>query len=361
MKEELAQEYLKQRGYEIKDIKHIPEGRNHDSFDVTLEDGTGLIARFEKQTEGKNLDPIYNGLRTLDREKNLCEIVRTKAGLPAPKIFGIYRSEEASFILAEKMRGVYWRDFIAQKDYDLQSYLQSLRFLGEDIGKAQQVKFESYGDIISAKEIYPEGLTDFTERLRFITRLQLDRAEKQNSAEKKELKEIGSYFEKELDCLEKQPKEKGIKPVLILTDLHPMNFLVDEKGKPSGYFDLEFCQSGDPVMEFYVLRFSLFNYFDKYTFQKAETAFFEGFEKQGDGYDKEKDSNAIKERILLSNHLLAAITAYNKIKDGVRDDWSEQFKTILFDLIKNKELDYPSIADVLRTKTKQPKTPKASS
>ncbi len=211
--------------------------------------------------------------------------------------------------------------------------------------------------VSATNEVQPAGINNFADRLRAIAGLKLKRAELSGALDAKQLKEVRRFFELELEGLEIKLRDCKDQPVLVLTDLHPMNFLVDDEGKPSGYFDLEFCQAGVPSLEFYAIKCCLFNHFDRGTFQKAEAAFFEGFERGGGRYDRESPINAALETTLSIGYLLAAVTSYHGASDGLRDAWSEQFRDIMFGAIQRSEVDYLAIADVLRTKTQQPQHP----
>lgn len=362
MEENIAKNMIESQGYQVISINYIPEGRNHDSFDVVLEDGTPAVARFEKDSsgasslDGRRRDFLYNGLLTLEREKNLCGIVSNEARLPAPEVYGVHHTKEGSFMLVQKLPGVHWREFLEGTDYDLDSFLQSLKFLGGDIAQVQQVYFESYGDVIDRNKIQPAGINNFVDRLRAITGLKLQRAELSGALNEQQLDEVRKFFERDLGYLERKLNVCQDKPVLVLTDIHPMNFLVDNKGKPSGYFDLEFCQAGVQSLEFYTIKFSLFSYFDRDTFQKAEAAFFDGFKNNGGRYDRDDPTNLTLEKTFSIGHLLAAVTSYHGASDGLRDTWSKQFRDIMFYAIQG-DVDYVAIADVLRSKTKQPEHP----
>ena len=361
MEEAIAKSVIESQGYRVLSINYIPEGRSHHGFDIVLEDGTPAVARFEKASRVSGVDGRrdfhYNGLLSLEREKNLCGIVKNEAKLPAPEVYGIHHTEEGSFMLVEKLPGVHWKEFLERTNYDLDSYLQSLKFLGSDIAQIQQVHFGSYGDIMNRNEIQPAGINNFVDRLKSITDLKLQRAKLSGALNKHKLDEVRRFFERDFSYLERKVDCSKDKPVLVLADVHPMNFLVDDEGKPSGYFDLEFCQAGVPSLELHAIKFILFNYFDDDTFQKAEAAFFDGFENEGGEYHRADPTNLELERTLSIGHLLAAVTSYHGASDGLRDTWSEEFRDIMFDAIQKKDVDYIAIADVLRSKTKQPKHP----
>jgi hypothetical protein len=358
----LARDLIEAQGHDVTSIELISEGRSHINFDVTLRDDTPIIARFERKhrlspVDGKRRDFHYNGILSLERERNLCSLVREEVGLPTPQIYGLYDTAEGPLLLVEKMPGSHWKDFIKNNNYSLEAYLKSLEFLGRDIAKVQRIRFNSFGDVMGRNHVYPGDITNFARRLEMITGLQIKRASFSGSLSGKDLKEVENYFQGNLDELVDTTKHHQEGPVLVLTDIHPMNFLVDEQGKPSGYIDLEFCQSGVPSLELYYLKLSMFNYFDEQTFKKAEKAFYIGFENSGGIYDKKDPTNLKLEETLSVSHFLAAATSYHGVSDGLRDDWSNKFKDIMFKTIKDESIDYMAVADVLRPKTMQPRQP----
>lgn len=360
MEENQAKTLIERAGYEVKKLKFIPEGRSHDVFDIGLNDGDCLIARFEKPRGsfgGQRRDFHYNGVISLEREAYLCSLVREEASLPAPKVRGIYQIENFNFLLVEKMPGIPWKNFLEQNNYSLQAYLNSLEYLGADIAKAQRVSFNSFGDIVAGRVIEPPGITGFSSRLEPVLSLKIRREEEAKALRPRELSKVKHYFEKELQEVSDGLKGSLSKPILVLTDIHPMNFLVDEKSKPSGYFDLEFCQAGHPALETYYLGLQLFNYFDEETFHRAQAAFYQGYHDNGGVYAPETTLNRNLEALLCAGHTLSAVTAYHNVKDGLRDTWSSEFKESLFGIINQGEMNYVAFADVIRQKTKQPKKP----
>lgn len=359
MEETLAAHYLTKAGYKLDKVLSIPEGGSHYSFSVQLRDGEECIVRFEKKkridSEGKKRDIHYNGVLSLEREAYLCTLVREKVHLPAPQIKELHRIPGVSFLLVEKMPGIHWKTFLEEKKYSLQDYLSSLKFLGADIADAQRVKFPSYGNVMENGVIEPPHVLNFAERLREITSLRLQRIEEKNILNIKEFQEVEQPFHKTIEEIAEESNQ-STSPVLILTDIRPMNFFVNEDGKPSGYFDLEFCQAGHPALEFYNMGLQLFNYFNQNIFEQAQKAFFEGYRANG-GQSVHNDSNKELEDFLSLGHILSAVEGYYNIKDGLRDTWSQRFKDLLFKIMNANKVDYAGFADIVREKTKQPRNP----
>ena len=145
-------------------------------------------------------------------------------------------------------------------------------------------------------------------------------------------------------------------PSFIMTDFHPTNFLVDESGKATGYFDIETSQAGHLSMEMFALNFYLFNYFDEATFEKARKRFFKGYTKKKGEYFFENPLNITLEKILSINKCITCVVAYKDVKAGIRDSWSQRLKDILFESLRG-DMNYTKISDVFRSKTKQPINP----
>jgi hypothetical protein len=359
MEEEQAKRLIELNGYKIGDIKNIAEGQGHDNFNVVLADGQELVARFAKETRkvnGQRRDPQYNGRISLSREAYMCGLVRDKAQLPAPEVMGLHETDGIEFLMMEKMPGKHWKEFLEENNYALSAYLSSMQLLGADIASAQKINFDSYGDIMQGGRIDP-GMINLAERLEQIMSLKLQREGSMESLTPDELQEVEKYF-KGIIRDNSEPLVSD-KPTLILSDIHPMNFHVNESGKPSGFFDLEFCQAGHPAFEFYYIGVQLFSYFNTETFNLAQDAFFRGYHQAGGDYDPNNEANKKLEGLLFAGQTLSCVTAYHGAKDGSRDNWSEEFKEILFNVISSGKMDYVAYADVIRQKTQQPTEPTA--
>lgn len=347
-------------GYRVESTILIPEGRSHDNFIVTLVDGSPMVARFEKpqtlnSADGVRRDFHFNGPLSLERERNLMELVRER-GLPAPRVYGLYQNEHGSFLLVERLPGVYWSDFLAQSNYSLELYLRSLSYLGMDLALAHRAQFDSWGNVISRGLVNPGTFYNYPDRIRTTFETKLARAKQAESLSDEQLQRIDNHFQTELASLSQLMVGSKHKPVLILTDIHPMNFFVDTEGKPSGYFDLESCQAALPALEINMLRTTLLNYFEGFS-QQAEAALLSGYKKNGGEYSSEDPVNKKIEHVLGIEYLIAAITLYYNASDGLRDTWSEQFKGIMFRAIDEGMIDYQAISAVYRSKTGQPRFP----
>ncbi|NQT57842.1 MAG: aminoglycoside phosphotransferase family protein [Bacteroidetes bacterium] len=361
MTEKRAYEILQNHGHDPKSVVYIPEGSNHFVFRVVLGDGRLAIAKFKKtiisagSTEKR--DTLFNGLLTLERETALYSIVRNRAGLPAPEILDTVKTDEYIFLLVEHLPGKIWAEYMASTNYSRKAFLLSLKFLGEDIAKAQRVTFPSFGDIMTENTILPEGFDNFADRFKAVLAMRLARAERRKVFTPKESKHISKWFFSEFAELRTELFSSTVSPVLVLTDMHGTNLLVDEEGRPTGYFDLESCQAAHPALEFYGLKFFLFNYFDQDTFIMAEKAFFDGFYSAGGVYDRTNMNNIRLENLLTACRVLELSESYFEVYDGIRDDWSARFKRLMTLVIEEGWVDYNEIGDIYRGKQKQPKNP----
>ena len=221
------------------------------------------------------------------------------------------------------------------------------------MANAHKVKFISFGDIIREDIIQPGNITSFAERIRIITEPKIKRAEQLGTLNSNELAYLKHTLQSELSDLEDVTKTSSLQPILAITDIHPKNFLVDDNGKPSGYFDLEYCQSAPPALDFYFLRWFLLNYFEGISDQ-AEEALLERYTANGGTYDSKNPTNKKLEYLLSINRLMQAVNEYHGLFDELRKGWSGQFKQILFNSMDEGEINYPKITSVFRSWTKQP-------
>ena len=352
-----AQELIERHGYRIAAIRFIPEGANHFVFDVTLEDSTRLVAKFQKTPGNKaeRRDSLFGGLVSLERESAVCRLVREKAALPAPTVYLAHHSKEASFLLVEKLVGVPWREYLQEHDFSRDCFLRSLEYLGQDIARLQQIQFRTFGDVMDENTVQPGHIDNFADRFIGVMNVRIDRALKRDVFTTQEIQAIRRYFVSGFQALSGFLQADNAKPVMVFTDMHADNFLVDETGKPSGYFDLESCQAAHPALEFYGLGFFLFNYLSADLFHQAEASFFAGYERTGGVYDRFSSVNAKLENLLATGRMLELSESYLGVKDGLRNSWSSRFKALLWQAIETDRVDYMAVGDIFREKTRQPK------
>lgn len=358
-----AKKLLSKAGHEVKDIQLIPEGSNHKVFIVTTKDNVKMICKFPTQryTENNmsiaNVDTLYGGELSLKREASLYTLAREKGYVPTPKVYVLCNIDGFEFILLEMMSGVSFREYVHNNNYSLDKFLNSLELLGADFAGIQSITFESYGDIMSQDKISPSNLTNFADRFSKIIKRRIDKANKKGVFTSHELELVTNFFFRRLEefhpylSIDKKP------PVMVFTDMHADNYFVDESGKPSGYFDLESSQAAPAELEFYGLKFFLFNYFDEDTMCKAEKAFYKGYISSGGKYAPKDEIDNTLIDFLSGCRLLELTESYWGYIDGLRDLWGYKMKAILLNYILYGKVDYIAISNIYREKTKQPCSP----
>ncbi len=356
LSEQQAIQALNAIGYEISTATFIPEGRSHNIFRVTtsVPQELSMIARFEKpqlvsSADGLRRDFQFNGPLSLRREKDLMELVRNKAGLPTPRVYGLYEDTPHPVLLVEQLPGGYFSDYLKQNGPLTDGFLRSFGFLGKDLAKAHGVSFDSFGDVLAADLVHPDNISNFADRVQMISQVKLQRAYQTGVLENSEAEDLQRYIRGELATLARDLRDRT-RASLILTDLHSMNFFVDETGKPSGYFDLEHCQAGLPSLDIYYLRRSLF-YQHSDAASQAEQAFLMGYHEAGGIYDPEDSVTQRLEQVLLIDYVVGNATLYYGVVDGLRDSWSNRFKELALKAIREGRIDYMEVKDITRAKT----------
>ena len=112
-----TRETLELTGHEVESIALIPEGRAHYIFRIVDRAGLISIARFEKSGRGVGLDGIrrdfeFNCPISISRERNLIDLVREQANLPALRVYGMYEDTPTPFLIVENLPGIYWSEYI---------------------------------------------------------------------------------------------------------------------------------------------------------------------------------------------------------------------------------------------------------
>ena len=359
---ETAKHYLETSNYHVVDIKLIPEGSNHKVFIVTLEDNRKVICKFpiQRHTEtdhtSKHLDTLFGGELSLDRETSLYNLARESGHVPAPIVFDHVRVDDIEFIVLELMSGESFAEFLNKNNHSKSTYLSSLNKLGRDFANIQKISFESYGNIMKDK-IMPEHLLNFVDYFTTIINNRIEKAFKKGAFTKDELKIIKEFFTEKLWYFKPLLDHELTPPVMVFTDMHADNYFVDATGKPSGYFDLESSQAAPAALEFYGMRFFLFNYYDSATMIEAEQSFFEGYNDAGGLYAPQSDMDHQLIDFLSACRLLELTESYWGHRDGLRDLWAFKMKNILMQYLFTDQVDYISLSNIFREKTLQPHHP----
>src|SRR3989344_5674585 len=343
-----ATDALQTEGFNIHSIAPCSTGVSHYNFEVLLSRDSSeiqrYVARFEVES-GRRIDLIYGGDMSLNREIELCNLFRERAKLPAPRTTGPY-TKTKPFNLAEFMPGKLWGEYLQEHNFSRQSYLNSLELLGEDVGKAHSVTFDSFVDVMGRSVDNPSP--NFRHRLEQVIKRNLENNGVKFSSSERMFAEL--YFDSMLERIEESTQEET--PRLVFADLHTNNLMVDATGKPSGYFDLEFCQTGVPALEMYNVSLQFFPLFNKEMFSEAQNAFLKGYRTSGLDYEPEDPKNKQVELTLAANHFFRAAASYLKFTEGPRVGWAAKFKEIFFDIAQNGNIDYVGF-----TKTVRPQFP----
>ena len=346
-------------GYQPASLTAIQEGSNHDVFDVLLEDGRSVICKFAKvrHTElgiaAANTDTLFGGRLSLDREAHLLSMAKEQGGLPVPKVFGTHDSPLGKFIMVEKCPGISFTASQKAHGYRLDFFLSSLRALGADFGKLHRnIQFSSFGNIMS--DCIEPGTANFADRFLSVTEMRIDRAVRKGTFTPAETEQVRSFFHSRFEELRPRLTVEAAPPVMVFTDMHGENFFVDENGVPSGYFDLESSQAAPAALEFYGFRFFLFTFYDQETFAKAEEAFFSGYRAAGGPFAPKDDMDDALIRLLAGCRLLELAQSYWGYVDGIRDNWAQEMKDLLFQYMERDVVDYSALGAIWRERDGQP-------
>ena len=354
---------LRDAGYPVASLSAIAEGSNHHVFDVTLENGAQAICKFakvratEKGITAANLDTLFGGRLSLDRESYLLSLARNQGGLPVPEVYGTHDSPLGRYIVLEKSPGISFTEWQPTQGFRLEPFLSSLEALGRDFGKLHSnISFDSFGDIIDAHTIEP-GCDNFADRFMAVTRMRIERGTKKGTFSQGEAARLTSFFQAKFDQLRPMLSIGTCRSVMVFTDMHGRNYFVDEQGIPSGYFDLESAQAAPAALEFYGFRFFLFNFFDAETFPKAEAAFFKGYRAAGGPCAPETAEDEALIQLLSGCRLLELSESYWGVIDAIRDTWGQRMKDLLFGYVETGCIDYPALGQMWRERDGQPLHP----
>ena len=354
---------LHETGYAVRTLQPIQEGSNHHVFDVTLENGSHAICKFAKTrtTElgltAPNLDTLFGGRLSLDRESYLLSLARVQGGLPVPEVYGTHDSPCGRFIMVEKSPGISFTEWQKQTGYRLAPYLSSLQALGRDFAKLHRnIYLPSFGDIIGPNEIEP-GCQNFADRFLSVVQMRIERGAKKGTFSQEEVPFLTDFFRSRFEALRPHLDCSVTRPVMVFTDMHGQNYFVDDQGIPSGYFDLESAQAAPAALEFYGFRFFLFNFYDQETFAKAESAFWDGYREANGPCLPQNEADEQLIQLLSGCSLLELAESYWGVVDAIRDTWGARMKALLFQYIETGAIDYVALGAMWRERDGQPLSP----
>ncbi len=354
MDQQRAQRLLEQAGHSVDTITAISEGRSHDNFEVTLDSGEEVVVRFERATKldkhRVKRDSHYGGVISLEREGYLCNFLRNELGIRTPKMRGPFKVDDERFLVAEKLTGKTWDQYLREHDYSLGVFLASLERLGMELAKAHRKTYEKFGDI------NPEGVQgppQFTARAKQFIVYRLARLTQSPAYTEREVEEVNRFLERSLASIVEV--ESHITPVFTIADLHPRNILVDSAGNPS-FPDVEWSQAGPVEQEMYLVHSLFTSYFDNETLIAGQEALRRGHQSEGGTYNHEGPLTQQLELLLRVAHTVGSAANYYGA-EGFRREWSARFKDLAFQMIKTGKIDYVGHTDIFRSKTGQPVIP----
>jgi hypothetical protein len=354
--EETVKTVLVENGFSIQYIKTLSGGSNHFVFEASTIEGTELIIKFPRIRETelafgeKNKDTLFGGQLSLAREAYLFNLVRN-AGLPSPKVFGIYHTPQGDCIVVERSPGCNLMDYMESHSHSLPVFLEIMKNLGSDFKFLHKTTFKSFGNIMEKSEIEPADVKNFTERYLSINNMLLEKCRIKGGLDDVEYINVKDFFDKKFKLYSTRLDINNSPATLVITDMHGGNFFV-ENDRSSGYFDVESCQAAPMEFELYALRFFVFNYYSTEEFTLAERAFWSSY------YEGEKAHPDTETDMLIdffsACRLLEIFQSYWGHVDGLRDTWGQRIKNILFDYMETERVDYDRLGAIWRERDKQP-------
>ena len=360
---EKARKALTECGYTVDAISQINEGSNHYVFDVTLAGGKPAICKFARVRETEeglsqeNKDTLFGGTLSLGREAYLFRMIRQQANVPTPEVYGVHDSPYGKFILLERMSGISQKECMVQSGYSKKVFLDSMKYLGRDFARIQNITFPSFGNIMEDSVIEPSDMTNFSDRFLQVVDMRLLRCHQKEVFTPSEQTVVTRFYHEKLEALRPYFDKDKMPPVLVFTDMHAENFFTDTQGVPTGYFDLESAQAAPAALEFYGFRFFLYNFYDHTCFEEAEKAFFDGYQEAGGKNTPSSVSDFEAIDFLAGCRLLELAQSYWGYIDGIRDTWGQDMKDLLFHYMDTGVIDYDAIGRIWRQRDKQPVIP----
>ena len=354
--EDTVHTVLTHNGFLIQHLKELSGGSNHYVFEAKTTDGTELIIKFPRVRETElafleaNKDTLFGGILSLEREAYLFKLVRD-AGLPAPKVFGIFQTSQGDCIVVERSPGCNLMDYMEQHSHSLTTFLNIMKNLGSDFHLLHKTKFPSFGNIMEQSALDPFGVSNFADRYLSINNMLLDKCRVKGGLNEQEYSQLKSFFDSKFKSYHNRLDIKNSPATLVITDMHGNNFFVNND-KSSGYFDVESSQAAPLEFELYGLRFFLFNYYSSDEFNLAEKAFWYSYY-DGNSNFPDAETDALID-FFSACRLLEIFQSYWGHVDGLRDTWGARIKKILFDYVKTGKVDYDKLGEIWRERDKQP-------
>lgn len=354
--EQTVRNVLTENGFSIGYLKTLSGGSNHFVFAAGTSDGTELIIKFPRIRETElafgdgNKDTLFGGRLSLEREAYLFDLVRS-AGLPSPKVFGIYNTSQGDCIIVERSPGSNLMDYMEQQSHSLTVFIDIMKNLGSDFRRLHKTKFESFGNIMVNSEIEPADKTNFADRYLKINDMLLEKCRIKGGLDDKEHIYVKEFFDNKFESYRTRLDIQHSPATLVITDMHGDNFFV-ENNRSSGYFDVESSQAAPLEFELYALRFFVFNYYSAEEFSLAERAFWTSYY-QGKTDHPDNETDALID-FFSACRLLEIFQSYWGHIDGLRDTWGQRIKNILFEYIDTGYVDYIKLGAIWRERDKQP-------
>lgn len=351
-----ARRLLSRIGRPAGSLWEIPGGSNHYVFGADCENGDRLIVKFprlretEKGYQQAGCDTLFGSHLSPERERWLLGLILS-SGLPAPRVIGVYDTDMGAAMVMTRSPGADLPRYMTLKGHSLAAFLQIMTALGEDFRRLHGVRLPSFGSLMADGVISPAGLHNFADFYRPVNDRILAVCRAKGSLSKEESEEVSAFFDDAFSRL--APLMRGV-AVPVMTDMHGGNFFA-ENGRVSGYFDVESTLSAPAMFELYALRFFVFNFYSEHEFSLAEAAFWRAYTGGARSF-AEDNENALLE-FFSACRLLELCQSYHGVRDGLRDNWSDKIKKLLFSYIKSGRVDYAVLGDLWRARDGQPSRP----
>jgi len=347
---------LKKNGFSIATLKELSGGSNHYVFAAGTVGGQKLIIKFPRIRETElaflegHRDTLFGGSLSLEREAYLLNLIRD-TGLPTPRIYGIYPTKQGDCIVVERSPGYNLIDYMSQHEHALDIFLTIMRNLGSDFRQLHKIRFQSFGNVMTASIIEPAGITNFTDRYKPINDMLLDRCLIKGGLTHKEKDQLKHFFDSKFEFFRPRLDLHHSPATLVITDIHGDNFFVSNH-QSSGYFDVESSQAAPLEYELYCLRFFVFNTYGPEEFLLAEQNFWETYSLGKFNYPDSETDSLID--FFSACRLLEIFQSYWGHIDGLRDTWGHRIKQILFNYLDTHTIDYESLGAIWRERDHQP-------